>query len=120
MKKFMEGYNVCLFCYGQTGSGKTFTMFGPDDAVLALSKGAEYITEKDANNFGLVPRSIITMIEQMNETIKPGENRLQYELKMNMVEIYNEQVNDLLSVPRKDNLKIREDPKEGIFIQDVL
>jgi len=39
MKRFMDGYHVCLFCYGQTGSGKTFTMFGPDDAVKSLADG---------------------------------------------------------------------------------
>jgi len=104
-------------------------MFGPDDAVKSLadghSEGENHITEKDLGNLGLVPRSVITMLEQVNDQIakaptKKDENDdnkvvsvLEFELKMNMAEIYNEMVNDLLSVPRQKR-KIRQDPRKGI------
>jgi hypothetical protein len=61
-------------------------MFGPDDAVAALAKGAT--TEQEEENLGLVPRSVITMIEHINDEMeKNADNALEFSLKMNMVEI---------------------------------
>jgi hypothetical protein len=61
-------------------------MFGPDDAVAALAKGAT--TQEEEANLGLVPRSVITMFEHINsEMDKSKENELVFELEMNMVEI---------------------------------
>jgi len=103
-------------------------MFGPDDAVKSLadghSEGENHITEKDISNLGLVPRSVITMLEQVNDKIAKAPTKrdednnkdvsvLEFTLKMNMAEIYNEMVNDLLSVPRQKR-KIRQDPRKGI------
>jgi len=61
-------------------------MFGPDDAVAALAKGET--TEAEEENLGLVPRSVITMFEHINNEMgQGGENELEFSLKMNMVEI---------------------------------
>ncbi|XP_059172548.1 uncharacterized protein LOC131953399 isoform X2 [Physella acuta] len=71
----VDGYNVCLLAYGQTGSGKTFTMMGVD------------------NNPGINIRAIqelLKVCQQRSETKS-------YSLKVSMVEIYNETVQDLLS-----------------------
>ncbi|CAG5133085.1 unnamed protein product [Candidula unifasciata] len=71
----VDGYNVCLLAYGQTGSGKTFTMMGPE------------------NNPGINIRAI-------SELLKICEERREtktYTLKISMVEIYNETVQDLLT-----------------------
>ena len=68
----LDGYNVCIFCYGQTGSGKTFTMSSPD---------------------GMIPRAV----QQIYETAQSLEEKgWRYSMEGSFVEIYNENVNDLL------------------------
>ncbi|RUS78956.1 hypothetical protein EGW08_013297, partial [Elysia chlorotica] len=71
----VDGYNVCLLAYGQTGSGKTFTMMGPDD------------------NPGINIRAISELLKVCSER---SETKT-YGLKVSMVEIYNETVQDLLT-----------------------
>ncbi|XP_009763270.1 kinesin-like protein KIN-14C isoform X1 [Nicotiana sylvestris] len=75
----LDGFNVCIFAYGQTGSGKTYTMTGPDGA-----------SEED---WGVNYRALndLFRISQMREST------FKYEIKVQMLEIYNEQVRDLLS-----------------------
>jgi kinesin family protein C1 len=68
----LDGYNVCIFCYGQTGSGKTFTMSSTD---------------------GMIPRAV----EQIYESAKELEERgWTYKMEGSFVEVYNENINDLL------------------------
>ncbi|XP_060169099.1 kinesin-like protein KIN-14C [Lycium barbarum] len=79
VQSVLDGYNVCIFAYGQTGSGKTYTMTGPEGA-----------SEED---WGVNYRALndLFRISQMREST------FKYELKVQMMEIYNEQVRDLLS-----------------------
>lgn len=70
-----DGYNVCVFAYGPTGSGKTFTMMG---------------TEED--NRGIVPRTL----EKLFELARERSATHSMKLRVSMLEIYNEQLNDLL------------------------
>jgi kinesin family protein C1 len=68
----LDGYNVCIFCYGQTGSGKTYTMSSED---------------------GMIPRAV----RQIYDTAKSlGEKGWEYTMEGNFVEVYNENLNDLL------------------------
>lgn len=87
----LDGYNVCIFCYGQTGAGKTFTMSSPD---------------------GMIPRAV----HQIYETAKGlGAKGWTYRMEGNFVEVYNENINDLLGkVDDLDKKKheVRHDPKE--------
>ncbi|XP_024011693.1 kinesin-like protein KIN-14P isoform X3 [Eutrema salsugineum] len=79
VRSVLDGYNVCIFAYGQTGSGKTYTMSGPDGA-----------SEED---WGVNYRAL-------NDLFKISQFRkgnINYEVGVQMVEIYNEQVLDLLS-----------------------
>nr|AMS24249.1 kinesin 14-IIc protein [Marsilea vestita] len=78
IRSVLDGYNVCIFAYGQTGSGKTFTMTGPNS-----------LTEKD---WGVNYRALNDLfhISQSREDV------VKYEVAVQMVEIYNEQVRDLL------------------------
>ncbi|XP_010471464.1 PREDICTED: kinesin-like protein KIN-14G [Camelina sativa] len=79
VRSVLDGYNVCIFAYGQTGSGKTYTMTGPDGA-----------SEED---WGVNYRAL-------NDLFKISQSRkgnISYEVGVQMVEIYNEQVLDLLS-----------------------
>lgn len=73
----LDGYKVCLFSYGQTGAGKTFTMQGAD------TPGQE----------GIIPRSISKILKTV-ETLK--EQGWEYKLEASFVEVYNEQLRDLL------------------------
>nr|BAK05262.1 predicted protein [Hordeum vulgare subsp. vulgare] len=78
IRSVMDGYNVCIFAYGQTGSGKTYTMSGPD------------ITAEET--LGVNYRSL-------NDLFDISQNRSDttaYDVKVQMIEIYNEQVRDLL------------------------
>ncbi|XP_022872169.1 kinesin-like protein KIN-14C isoform X2 [Olea europaea var. sylvestris] len=79
IQSVLDGYNVCIFAYGQTGSGKTYTMTGPEGA-----------TEKD---WGVNYRALndLFRISQVRK------NTFTYEISVQMMEIYNEQVRDLLS-----------------------
>ncbi|GFN89297.1 kinesin-like protein [Plakobranchus ocellatus] len=71
----VDGYNVCLLAYGQTGSGKTYTMMGPED------------------NPGINIRAITELLKVCAERVETKT----YNLKVSMVEIYNETVQDLLT-----------------------
>ena len=68
----LDGYNVCIFCYGQTGSGKTYTMSSED---------------------GMIPLAV----HQIYDTAKSLEEKgWKYSMEGSFVEVYNENLNDLL------------------------
>ena len=94
VKQAFDGYNVCVFAYGQTGSGKTHTMMG---------------SEADR---GLIPRICETLFERMVEGTK-------YRTEVSYLEIYNERVKDLLKKNSSHNLKVREHPSQGPYVQDL-
>lgn len=77
----LDGYNVCVFAYGQTGSGKTFTMEGGPGI------------ESDEAECGMIPRTIRQIFE-VQEKLK--EKNWQYKLQASFLEIYNEEIRDLL------------------------
>ncbi|KAH7676974.1 Minus-end-directed kinesin ATPase protein [Dioscorea alata] len=77
IRSVMDGFNVCIFAYGQTGSGKTHTMCGPSSG-LNKNFGVSYMALND-----------LFQISSAREDIK-------YEIQVQMVEVYNEQVRDLL------------------------
>ncbi|XP_074580843.1 kinesin-like protein KIN-14C [Curcuma longa] len=79
VRSVLDGFNVCIFAYGQTGSGKTYTMTGPD---IATEKewGVNYRALNDLFQISLKRKDTYT-----------------YEVGVQMVEIYNEQVRDLLA-----------------------
>ena len=94
-----QGYNGTIFAYGQTGCGKTFTMMG-------------IVT--DPNLKGVIPNAF----DHIFGFIKTeGESR-KFILRCSFVEIYNEEVRDLLGNKDK-KLNIRDDPKKGTFLQDL-
>lgn len=77
----LDGYNVCIFAYGQTGSGKTFTMLNPGD--------------------GIIPATISHIFSWI-ENLK--ERGWHYEVSCQFIEIYNENVADLLRTGNEENL----------------
>lgn len=78
IRSVLDGFNVCIFAYGQTGSGKTYTMSGP--STSKQDWGVNYRALNDLFDISLSRR-----------------NAFSYEVGVQMVEIYNEQVRDLLS-----------------------
>ncbi|KAF5948728.1 hypothetical protein HYC85_014685 [Camellia sinensis] len=70
----LDGYNVCIFAYGQTGTGKTFTMEGTNEA-----RGVNFRT-----------------LEELFRTINERKGQIKYEISVSVLEVYNEQIRDLL------------------------
>nr|GFA70865.1 kinesin-like protein KIN-14I [Tanacetum cinerariifolium] len=93
IRSVLDGYNVCIFAYGQTGSGKTHTMTGPKD-LTENNQGVNYRALND----------LFFLAEQRKGT-------LQYEVSVQMIEIYNEQVRDLL--------KIRNNSQNGFNVPEA-
>ncbi|XP_033626333.1 kinesin-like protein KIF28P isoform X2 [Asterias rubens] len=94
-----QGFNCSLFAYGQTGSGKSYSMvgYGP--------------------NKGIVPITCDVLFQ----TIEKSQGAVKYEVTFSMLEIYNEQVRDLLQkVNPKGGLAVRQNPKEGLFYVQAL
>ncbi|EAS01807.2 kinesin motor catalytic domain protein (macronuclear) [Tetrahymena thermophila SB210] len=105
MMAALEGYNACIFAYGQTGAGKTFTMQG---------RGLE--EDRDSKERGVQPRVFDHLFALTNQQKKEGN--VEYLVKCSYLEIYNEQIMDLLS-NTQSNLMVREDLKKGVYIEGL-
>ena len=94
-----QGYNGTVFAYGQTGCGKTFTMMG---------------VVNDPNLRGVIPNAF----EHIFGFIQSEGTSKRFLVRCSFVEIYNEEVRDLLTKNDKA-LDVREDPKKGTFVKDL-
>ncbi|RXH88151.1 hypothetical protein DVH24_042222 [Malus domestica] len=105
----LSGYNSCMFAYGQTGSGKTHTMLGEIDDLET----------KPSPHRGMTPRIFEFLFAriQAEEEIRRDE-KLKYNCKCSFLEIYNEQITDLLD-PSSTNLLLREDVKQGVYVENL-
>jgi kinesin family protein C2/C3 len=90
----IDGYNVCLMAYGQTGSGKTYTMMGPPE------------------NPGVNRRAIRELLALAKE--RP---EVEFEIKVSLMEVYNENLYDLLS-RKRDKLSIHQNA-DGVYVPDL-
>nr|XP_002662484.2 kinesin-like protein KIF1A isoform X18 [Danio rerio] len=95
-----EGYNVCIFAYGQTGAGKSYTMMGKQ--------------EKDQQ--GIIPLLCEDLFTKINEN---NDNNMSYSVEVSYMEIYCERVRDLLNPKNKGNLRVREHPLLGPYVEDL-
>ena len=93
-----EGINCTLFCYGQTSSGKTYTIEGIDNNKELL---------------GLIPRAT----HEIFDIISKGNEEIEYSVKCQYFQIYNEKIIDLIDSSKSD-LPIREDKSKGIWVED--
>jgi kinesin family protein 11 len=91
VQEVLEGYNCTLFAYGQTGTGKTYTMEGSRDDP----------SKWNSTEAGIIARSINTIFESLTK-------HDDYSVKVSHLELYNEELCDLLN-PENKNLKIYED-----------
>ncbi|CAL5354123.1 unnamed protein product [Camellia sinensis] len=105
----MGGYNSCMFAYGQTGSGKTHTMLGD------IEGGAR----RHSVNCGMTPRVFEYLFSRIQkEKDARREEKLKFTCKCSFLEIYNEQILDLLD-PTSTNLQLREDTKKGVYVDNL-
>lgn len=92
----LSGYNGTVFAYGQTGTGKTHTMEGtPDDP-------------------GIIPSAF----DHIFGAIQGSENK-QYLVRASFLEIYNEEVRDLLSKSPKEKLEVKEHKDSGVYVKGL-
>ncbi|KAA8545899.1 hypothetical protein F0562_020650 [Nyssa sinensis] len=105
----LSGYNSCMFAYGQTGSGKTYTMLGE----------IEELEIKPSPHRGMTPRIFEFLFARIRaEEESRRDERLKYNCKCSFLEIYNEQITDLLD-PSSTNLLLREDNKKGVYVENL-
>eukprot|EP01084_Bolivina_argentea_P155912 271685_1 len=95
----LKGYNGTLFAYGQTGTGKTFTMEG---------------NVKDEINAGIIPRTFKQIMDYVNNS---AEN-IEFLVRISFLEIYQEEVYDLLCKNTRQKLTIREN-KKGFYVSGL-
>ncbi|PSK50389.1 hypothetical protein B9Z65_333 [Elsinoe australis] len=92
LDEVLEGFNCTIFAYGQTGTGKTYTMSGDITDMRPLPDAA-----------GIIPRVLHGLFDRLGED--DGENSV----KCSFIELYNEELRDLLSLEENAKLKIYDD-----------
>ncbi|ELT90430.1 hypothetical protein CAPTEDRAFT_154669 [Capitella teleta] len=96
----LEGYNGTIFAYGQTGTGKTFTMEG----VRAVPELRGIIPNSFAHIFGAIAKA---------------EGDVRFLVRVSYLEIYNEDVRDLLGKDQQHRLEVKERPDVGVYVKDL-
>ncbi|XP_060896368.1 kinesin-like protein KIF11 isoform X2 [Labrus mixtus] len=110
LDEVIMGYNCTVFAYGQTGTGKTFTMEGE------RTPNEQFTWEEDPLA-GVIPRTLHQIFEKLTE------NGTEFSVKVSLLEIYNEELFDLLS-PSEDvteRLQLFDDPrnKRGVVVKGL-
>ena len=93
----LQGYNCTVFAYGQTGTGKTYTMSGDMSETLGLLSDAA----------GIIPRALSSLFRKLEAD--GAENSV----KCSFIELYNEELRDLLSSEDNAKLKMFDEQKKG-------
>jgi hypothetical protein len=113
LQMMSDGFNCCVFAYGQTGAGKTKTMMGD-------------VQEGNPEEFGLIPRicfGLFDLLERKGGTTEgadgSGSSVEMETVDYSHIEIYNENVRDLLASQNQGYLKVREHPRKGVFVANL-
>ncbi|KAK7268018.1 hypothetical protein RIF29_20700 [Crotalaria pallida] len=117
VNEVLEGFNCTIFAYGQTGTGKTYTMEGESKRSKSRPNG-ELPAEA-----GVIPRAV----KQIFDTLE-GQNA-EYSVKVTFLELYNEEITDLLAPEeiskaaleekQKKQLPLMEDGKGGVLVRGL-
>lgn len=99
LENAFQGYNNCIFAYGQTGSGKSYSMMGYGKEI------------------GIIPMICQDMFRRIDEM--QADKTTKCTVEVSYLEIYNERVRDLLNPSTKGNLKVREHPSTGPYVEDL-
>lgn len=103
IRSVLDGYNVCIFAYGQTGSGKTHTMSGSNVENYS-GRGINY-----------------RALDDLFDIRRERSDEVDYDIKVTMLEIYNENLRDLLAEGGGANkLEIRSTEKSGQNVPDAV
>ncbi|KAI0075401.1 kinesin-domain-containing protein [Panus rudis PR-1116 ss-1] len=94
------GFNACILAYGQTGSGKSYSMMG-------------YGADK-----GIIPLTCSELFTRVEEKQRADPN-VKFTVEVSYIEIYNEKVRDLLNPKNTGNLRVREHPSLGPYVEDL-
>ncbi|KAF9498237.1 kinesin-domain-containing protein [Pleurotus eryngii] len=94
------GFNACILAYGQTGSGKSYSMmgYGPDK--------------------GIIPQTCSELFVRVEQKTAADPN-VHFTVEVSYIEIYNEKVRDLLNPKNTGNLRVREHPSLGPYVEDL-
>ncbi|XP_006459796.1 hypothetical protein AGABI2DRAFT_202190 [Agaricus bisporus var. bisporus H97] len=95
-----SGFNACILAYGQTGSGKSYSMMG-------------YGQDK-----GIIPLTCSELFQRV-ESKKAQDPNINFTVEVSYIEIYNEKVRDLLNPKNTGNLRVREHPSLGPYVEDL-
>ncbi|KAI8911609.1 P-loop containing nucleoside triphosphate hydrolase protein [Gorgonomyces haynaldii] len=98
----LEGFNGTVFVYGQTGTGKTFSMQGVPDVPHLR---------------GIIPTCFHHIFDHIART-----THKQFLVRVSFLEIYNEEIKDLLVKPAKNpkgGLDLKEHPETGVYVKDL-
>ncbi|KAJ7666502.1 kinesin-like protein [Mycena rosella] len=95
-----NGFNACILAYGQTGSGKSYSMmgYGADKGIIPLTCSELFVRVEDK---------------------KAADSNLNFTVEVSYIEIYNEKVRDLLNPKNTGNLRVREHPSLGPYVEDL-
>lgn len=98
----LDGYNGTIFAYGQTGTGKTYTMVGEFE---------------DNKLKGIIPRAFDYIFEKVRQS-QQGDKSSKYSVSIAFIQIYLETIQDLFEP--SNQVKIREDPDTGVYLENAL
>ncbi|KAJ1435024.1 P-loop containing nucleoside triphosphate hydrolase protein [Ochromonadaceae sp. CCMP2298] len=103
VEAFFDGFNATILAYGQTGSGKTWTMGSSSDMHMS------------PETIGIIPRMIENLFVDVRkrEADEPGSS---YTIHVQFLEIYGEDIRDLLDVTKKSDVMIRETKEDGVYV----
>ncbi|KAK8914324.1 125 kDa kinesin-related protein [Platanthera zijinensis] len=112
VSEVLEGYNCTIFAYGQTGTGKTYTMEGG----VVKAKSGEFPSDA-----GVIPRSVRGIFDKLEA------QNAEYSMKVTFLELYNEEITDLLAPDELKSLEdklrkpitLMEDGKKGVFVKGL-
>ncbi|XP_048836803.1 kinesin-like protein KIF12 isoform X2 [Brienomyrus brachyistius] len=99
------GFSCTVFAFGQTGSGKTYTITGPHSRFLGSSQ--------EPQMYGLMQRSVSYLLDQTQSM--DGD----VSLSASYLEIYNEQVWDLLTPWLTSSLSVRGNQTHGFYVENL-
>ncbi|KAI8039156.1 kinesin-like protein Klp61F [Drosophila gunungcola] len=108
IEEVLSGYNCTVFAYGQTGTGKTHTMVGNETAELKSSW-------EDDSDIGIIPRALSHLFDELRMM------EVEYTMRISYLELYNEELCDLLSTDDTTKIRIFDDStkKGSVIIQGL-
>nr|AMS24209.1 kinesin 2 protein [Marsilea vestita] len=96
----MCGYNGTVLAYGQTASGKTYTMEGCDHSP---------------DLWGIIPNAF----EHIFQHIRQSQSSDSFLVRISYLEIYNEEIRDLLSPATSKKLELKESVETGVYVKNL-